>query len=86
MTGSTSARPGIGQECWTAMGLIGVYVVLMLTLMLNPEQISLLVVTTGIAGIGIIASSRLDQRLSKLDPEHVTHKVYAQRKVGIFPK
>lgn len=86
MTDSTSARHGIGQECWTAMGLIGVYVVLMLTLMLNPEQISLLVVKTGIAGIGIIVSSRLDQRLSKLDPEHVTRKVYARGKVGIFQK
>lgn len=68
------------------MGLIGAYVVLMLTLMLNPEQISLLVVATGISRIGITASSRLDQRLGKLDPEHVTHKVYVQKKVGIFPK
>lgn len=73
-------------EYWTAIGLIGVYVVLMLTLLLNPEQISLLVLATGLAGIGIIASSRLDQSLGELDPEHVTHKVYAQGKVGFFPK
>ncbi|WP_214763000.1 hypothetical protein [Exiguobacterium sp. s146] len=73
-------------EGWTAIGLIGAYVVLMLTLLLNPEQISLLVLATGLSGIGIIASSRLDRSLGELDPEHVTHKVYAQGKVGFFPK
>lgn len=73
-------------ECWTAMGLIEAQVALMLILMLNPEQISLLVVVTGISRIGITASSRLDQRLGKLGLKHVTHKVYVQRKVGIFPK
>ena len=66
------------------MGLIGVYVVLMLTLMLNPEQISVTVVATGMYGIGIILSSRLDQRLGKVDPEHVTYKVYARGKVVYF--
>jgi len=73
-------------EGWAAIGLIGAYVVLMLTLLFNPEQISLLVLATGLSGIGIIASSRLDQRLGELDAEHVTHKVYAQGKVGFFPK
>ncbi|MGE9212479.1 MULTISPECIES: hypothetical protein [unclassified Exiguobacterium] len=71
-------------EWWTAFGLIGAYVVLILTLLLNPELISVTVVATGTYGIGIIASSRLDQRLGKVDPEHVTHKVYARGKVGYF--
>ncbi|ERG68534.1 hypothetical protein [Exiguobacterium chiriqhucha] len=43
-------------------------------------------VTMGLYGIGWIMSSKIDQQLAKIDPEHVTHKVYERGKVGFFPK
>ncbi|WP_214763003.1 hypothetical protein [Exiguobacterium sp. s146] len=71
-------------EFWVAMGLIALYCLLMLTTLLNPEQVGLSVAAAGLYVIGWVVSSRIDQKLAKIDPEHVTHKVYERGKVGFF--
>lgn len=73
-------------EFWVAMGLIALYCLLILTTLLHPEQFGLSVVVAGLYGIGWIMSSNIDQKLTKIDPEHVTYKVYERGKVDSFPK
>ncbi|MFL9651768.1 hypothetical protein [Exiguobacterium chiriqhucha] len=73
-------------EFWVAMGLIALYCLLILTTLLHPEQFGLSVVVAGLYGVGWIMSSNIDQKLTKIDPEHVTHKVYERGKVDSFPK
>lgn len=73
-------------EFWVAMGLIAIYCLLILTVLLHPEQVGLSVVAAGLYMIGWMVSSKIDQKLANIDPEHVTHKVYERGKVGFFPK
>lgn len=74
----------IRVEFWVSMGLIAIYCLMMLTTLLNPEQVGLSIVAVGLYAIGWIVSSRIDQKLAKIDPEHVTYKVYERGKVGFF--
>ncbi|WP_214890485.1 hypothetical protein [Exiguobacterium sp. s142] len=81
---SSAYKRLVRLEFGVAMGLIAIYCLLMLTTLLNPEQVGLSVVAAGLYVIGWIVSSKIDQRLANIDPEHVTHKVYERGKVGFF--
>jgi len=55
-------------------------------LLLRPEQANILILVVAFNLFAWIASSKIDQKLATIDPEHVTHKVYERGKVGFFLK
>ncbi|OGX78710.1 hypothetical protein A6395_10610 [Exiguobacterium sp. SH31] len=76
----------VWYEYWSGMAVIVIFCVLIVTLLLRPEQANILILVVAFNLFAWMASSKIDQKLATIDPEHVTHKVYEQGKVGFFPK
>ncbi|TCI42880.1 hypothetical protein EVJ27_11590 [Exiguobacterium sp. SH3S2] len=76
----------VWYEYWSGMAVIVIFCILIVTLFLYPEQVSILVLTVAFNLFAWIASSKIDQKLANVDSEHVTQKVYDRGKVGFFPK
>lgn len=76
----------VWYEYWSVMTVILIFCVLIVTLLLRPEQASIMTLAVALNLFAWIASSKIDTKLVNVDPEHVTHKVYAQGKVGFFKK
>lgn len=76
----------VWYEYWSGMAVIVIFCVLIVTLLLRPKQENILIFVVAFNLFAWIASSKIDQRLATIDPEHVTHKVYERGKVGFFLK
>ncbi|WP_131485979.1 hypothetical protein [Exiguobacterium sp. SL-9] len=76
----------VWYEYWSGMAVIVIFCVLIVTLLLRPEQENILILVVAFNLFAWIASSKIDQKLANIDPEHVTHKAYERGKVGFFLK
>ncbi|TCI51941.1 hypothetical protein EVJ24_12475 [Exiguobacterium sp. SH1S21] len=76
----------VWYEYWNGMVVILIFCILIVMLLLRPEQANILILVVAFNLFAWMASSKIDQKLANIDPEHVTHKVYECGKVGFYTK
>lgn len=76
----------VWYEYWSGMAVIVIFCVLIVTLLLRPEQANILILVVAFNLFAWMASSKINQKLANIDSEHVTHKAYERGKVGFFLK
>ncbi|MCC5893584.1 hypothetical protein [Exiguobacterium sp.] len=74
----------VWYEYCSGMAVIVIFCMLIVSLLLRPEQANVLILVVALNLFAWISSSKLDQKLANVDPEHVTHQVYERGKVGFF--